>query len=36
MQYPTKIGQTAIDIIARSLAGQAVPTSVAVDVGIIK
>jgi ribose transport system substrate-binding protein len=36
VQYPTKIGQTAIDLIADALAGKAVPTSVAVDVGIVK
>ncbi len=35
-QFPKKIGQTAIDIIAKSLAGEPVPTSVAVDVGIVK
>lgn len=35
-QSPTKIGQTAIDLIADALAGKAVPTSVAVDVGIVK
>ena len=36
VQYPDKIGQTAIDLIADALAGKPVPTSVAVDVGIVK
>lgn len=36
IQYPAKIGQTAIDLIAKVLAGEAVPSSVAVDVGIVK
>ena len=36
VQYPTKIGQPAVDLIADALAGKAVPTSVAVDVGIVK
>jgi ribose transport system substrate-binding protein len=35
-QNPTKIGQTAIDIIAKALGGEPVPTSVAVDVSIVK
>jgi len=36
IQYPEKIGQTTIDLIAKVLAGERVPTSVALDVGIVK
>jgi ribose transport system substrate-binding protein len=34
VQYPQKIGHTAIDLIAQHLAGQAVPAIKAIDVGI--
>lgn len=36
VQSPAKIGETTVDMIAKVLAGQAVPSSVAVDVGIVK
>lgn len=36
IQYPGKIGQTVVDLIADKLAGKSVPTSVAIDVGIVK
>jgi ribose transport system substrate-binding protein len=36
VQYPSKIGQTVVDLIADKLAGKSVPTSVAIDVGIVK
>lgn len=35
VQYPGKIGRTAIDMIARYLAGEQVPASVPVEVGIV-
>jgi ribose transport system substrate-binding protein len=35
IQYPRKIGKTAIEIIARHLAGETVPPLVAVDVGVV-
>ena len=35
MQYPTKLGTTAIDIIAKHLAGQPVPASVPVAVDVV-
>jgi ribose transport system substrate-binding protein len=35
VQYPRKIGKTAIEIIARHLAGEKVPPLVAVDVGVV-
>lgn len=35
VQYPRKIGKTAIDMIARHLAGEQVPPTVAVDVGLV-
>ncbi len=35
VQYPKKIGKTAIDIIASHLAGEKVPPLVAVDVGVV-
>ena len=35
IQYPRKIGQTAIDIISRYLAGENVPAVVSVDVGVV-
>jgi ribose transport system substrate-binding protein len=35
IQYPRKIGKTAIEIISRHLAGEKVPALVAVDVGIV-
>jgi len=35
IQYPKRIGKTAIEIIARHLAGEKVPPLVAVDVGIV-
>lgn len=34
IQYPQKIGRTAIDIIARHLAGETVPAVMAIDVGV--
>jgi ribose transport system substrate-binding protein len=34
-QHPRKIGETAMDIIVRHLAGEAVPASVAVEVGVV-
>jgi ribose transport system substrate-binding protein len=36
IQDPAKIGRTAIDLIAKALAGERVPTSLALDVGLIK
>jgi ribose transport system substrate-binding protein len=36
VQYPARIGQTVVDLIADKLAGKSVPTSVAIDVGIVK
>ncbi|HUL72106.1 MAG TPA: substrate-binding domain-containing protein, partial [Vicinamibacterales bacterium] len=36
VQSPGKIGQMTVDLIAKALDGQAVPSSVAVDVGIVK
>jgi ribose transport system substrate-binding protein len=36
VQSPDKIGQMTVDMIAKALDGQAVPTSVAVDVSIVK
>jgi ribose transport system substrate-binding protein len=35
MQYPTKLGTTAIDIIARHLAGEHVPAAVPVEVNVV-
>ena len=35
MQYPTRLGTTAIDIIAKHLAGQPVPASVPVEVNVV-
>jgi ribose transport system substrate-binding protein len=35
VQYPDKIGRMAIDVIARHLAGEAVPPLVSVEVGIV-
>lgn len=35
IQYPRKIGQTAIDMVAKYLAGDSVPPIVAVEVGIV-
>ena len=35
IQYPEKIGRTAIDMIARHLAGEAVPPVVSVEVGVV-
>ena len=35
IQYPKKIGKTAIDMIARYLAGEKVPSTVPVEVGIV-
>lgn len=35
IQYPKKIGRTAIEMIARYLAGEKVPATVSVDVGIV-
>jgi ribose transport system substrate-binding protein len=35
MQYPTRLGTTAIDIIAKHLAGNAVPTAVPVEVNVV-
>ena len=35
MQHPDQIGRTAIDIIARRLAGEAVPADVAVPVSVV-
>lgn len=35
VQYPKRIGKTAIEIIARYLAGEKVPPLVAVDVGVV-
>jgi ABC-type sugar transport system substrate-binding protein len=35
IQYPKKMGRTAIDVIARHLAGEAVPALVSIDVGLI-
>ena len=35
IQYPRKIGQTAIDMVAKYLAGESVPPIVAVEVGIV-
>ena len=35
MQYPTQLGTTAIDIIAKHLAGQPVPASVPVEVNVV-
>jgi ribose transport system substrate-binding protein len=35
MQYPTKLGTTAIDIIAKHLAGEHVPASVPVEVNVV-
>ncbi len=34
IQYPQKIGRTAIDVIARHLAGETVPAVMAIDVGV--
>jgi ribose transport system substrate-binding protein len=34
-QHPRKIGETAVDIISRHLAGQPVPANVAVEVGVV-
>ncbi|HKW00470.1 MAG TPA: substrate-binding domain-containing protein [Vicinamibacterales bacterium] len=36
VQSPSKIGQTVIDLIADKLSGKAVPSSVAVDVSVVK
>jgi len=36
IQYPKKIGQTMIDLIAKHLAGDAVPAMVPIDVGLWK
>jgi ribose transport system substrate-binding protein len=35
IQHPRKIGETAIDVIARHLAGEQVPPVVAIEVGIV-
>lgn len=35
IQYPKKIGRTAIEMIARHLAGEKVPAVVSVDVGVV-
>ena len=35
IQYPKRIGKTAIEMIARHLAGEQVPASVPVEVGIV-
>lgn len=35
MQYPTRLGTTAIDIIAKHLAGESVPASVPVEVTVV-
>jgi ribose transport system substrate-binding protein len=35
MQYPTKLGTTAIDVIAKHLAGESVPASVPVAVNVV-
>jgi ribose transport system substrate-binding protein len=35
MQYPTRLGTTAIDIIAKHLAGNAVPAAVPVEVNVV-
>jgi ribose transport system substrate-binding protein len=35
MQHPDQIGRTAIDIIARKLAGESVPAVVAVPVSVV-
>jgi len=34
-QHPRKIGETAVDIVARHLAGEAVPALVSVEVGVV-
>jgi ABC-type sugar transport system substrate-binding protein len=34
-QHPTQIGKTAIDAIARYLAGESTPPTIAVDVSVI-
>jgi ribose transport system substrate-binding protein len=35
VQYPKRIGRTAIEMIAKYLAGEAVPATIAVEVGIV-
>jgi len=35
IQHPRKIGRTAIELVARHLAGEAVPSTVAVEVGLV-
>jgi ribose transport system substrate-binding protein len=35
MQYPTSLGTTSIDIIAKHLAGQAVPAAVPIEVSVV-
>ena len=35
IQYPRRMGRTAIDVIARHLAGETVPAAVAIDVGLV-
>jgi ribose transport system substrate-binding protein len=35
MQYPTKLGTTAIDVIAKHLAGEQVPSAVPIEVNVV-